>query len=46
MNGTVLAGIESRGFLIGAPVAHLLGLGFNHATQDREAAGNSDSSQL
>lgn len=28
MNGTVLAGIESRGFLIGAPVAHLLGMGF------------------
>ncbi len=28
MGGTVLAGIESRGFLIGAPVAHLLGMGF------------------
>lgn len=28
MDGTVLAGIESRGFLIGAPVAQALGMGF------------------
>ena len=28
LNGSILAGIESRGFLIGAPVAHALGLGF------------------
>ncbi len=28
MGGTILAGIESRGFLIGAPVANALGTGF------------------
>ena len=42
----VLAGIESRGFLVAAPLAFKMGLGLRHGAQAGQVAGTDDAPHL